>query len=133
MGDSRKKYEENMDSQRIADKLHENIEIHFSSNLQPETGNKFSQSKVPVSKIFKQFPLALEAIAKRSALGHEKYKDSDQDWMNFKRVPNAIEQYEDAAARHLLKLGDEEDDFEHLVAEVWNKLAIIQLKLEKND
>ena len=95
-------------------------------------GVKLSKDKAPIAQIFKQFPLALEQIALRSKFGHDKYIETDGDWMNWKRVPDAVFQYENAAARHLLKIGDEETDFEHLVAEVWNKLAVIQLKLEND-
>lgn len=95
-------------------------------------GAKFSQEKAPVSKVFKQFPLAIEQIAFRSLYGHKKYEEFDEDWMNWKRVPNAISEYEDAAARHELKLGEEETELEHEVAEIWNRLAVLQLKLENN-
>lgn len=95
----------------------------------PKQGVKLSSDKPPMAQLFKQFPLAFEQLALRSKMGHEKYKETDKDWMNWKRVPNAVFEYEQAKARHMLKIG-EETDFEHLIAEAWNIMAIIQLKLE---
>lgn len=94
-------------------------------------GQKFSTDKAPMGQILRQFPLALEAIAMRSKFGHEKYREHDQDWMNFKRVNNAEEVYLDASVRHLAEIGDEEDSIEHLKASAWNILALLQIKLEK--
>ena len=94
-------------------------------------GVKLSDDKAPMGMILRQFPLALEAVAERSKFGHEKYIESDQDWMNFKRVPNAEEQYFNASVRHLAEIG-EEDSIEHLKAAAWNILAALQLKLEND-
>mgnify|MGYP003650666052 CR=1 FL=1 len=145
MGDSITKFE--MDNNRLTIKPHDKIEklvvnypenINLSgtikevfSKIDKKEGIKLSPEKAPVGKLFKQFPLAFEALAFRSKYGHEKYKEVDIDWMNWKRVPNAISEYEDAAGRHLLKLGNEETELEHLIAEVWNKMAVIQLTLEE--
>lgn len=112
--------------------LHEDMSRTFIKEKKVE-GVKFSNDKAPMGKVLKQFPLALEAVAMRSKYGHEKYIDFDQDWMNFKRVPNAKEQYLDAAVRHLAEIGDDEDSIGHLKAAAWNILATLQLKLEKND
>lgn len=98
-----------------------------------EKGVKLSSDKAPMGKLLRQFPQALEAIAFRSKFGHEKYIESDKDWMNFKRVPNALEQYHDATVRHLAEIGDEEDSLEHLTAAAWNILATLQITLENND
>lgn len=94
-------------------------------------GVKYSEEKAPMATMLRQFPLALEAVAFRSKLGHEKYKEADYDWMNFKRVPNAIDQYSDASVRHLAGIGDDEDDLGHLKAAAWNILATLQLILEE--
>lgn len=94
-------------------------------------GKKYSQDKAPMGMLLKQFPLALEAVAMRSKQGHEgKYRDQDRDWMNFKRVPNAIEQYTDGTARHLADIGDDEDNLGHASATAWNALARLQLIME---
>lgn len=92
-------------------------------------------SKPPVRKFFKQFPNALAAVAERSGFGHEKYEEWDSDWSNWKRVENAKSEYEDAAARHALCLDSQETEIEHLAAEIWNLLAVLELELIeiKND
>lgn len=105
--------------------------------ISSEIGVKYSDHKAPITSMLNQFNLALEAVAMRSKEGHEgKYKNVDQDWMNFKRVPNAIEHYSNGTGRHLMYLGDDEDNLGHEVATAWNALARLQLILEqkmKND
>lgn len=117
--------------------LENNVEAALkASSLFEDTSNKgvkLSQEKAPMGKLLRQFPLALEAVAFRSKFGHEKYIETDKDWLNFKRVPDAIEEYEDAIVRHLAEIGDEEDSLGHLAAAAWNILAKLQLKLENND
>lgn len=104
-----------------------------SENKVPK-GKKFSKDKAPMGQMIKQFPLALEAVAMRSKFGHEKYKETDHDWMNFKRVENAEQQYLSAAIRHIAGLGEEEETpLEHLKAAAWNILATLQITLEKNN
>ena len=93
-------------------------------------GEKLSSEKAPMGMMFKQFSLALEAVAMRSKEGHIKYEKFDHDWMNFKRVPNAIEEYKNGAARHLCEIGDDEDSLGHAAATAWNSLARLQLILE---
>lgn len=101
--------------------------------INKRTGQKFSSKKAPMGKLLKQFPLALEAVAQRSKSGHNKYKETDHDWMNFKRVPNAIEEYDDAIVRHLAGIGEpHETELDHLKAAAWNILAKLQLILEKD-
>jgi hypothetical protein len=96
-------------------------------------GQKYSQDKAPMGTLLKQFRLALEAVAMRSKIGHETYKETDQDWMNFKRVPDAIEQYTDGTARHLAYIGEDETELGHEAATAWNALARLQLILEKQN
>ena len=93
-------------------------------------GHKYSSEKAPMGMMFKQFSMALEAVAMRSKRGHIKYEKTDHDWMNFKRVPDAIEQYSDGAARHLCEIGNDEDYIGHAAATAWNALARLQLILE---
>lgn len=107
----------------------ERMTLHTPIPLKKE-GVKYSPEKAPMGMLLKQFPLALEAIAKRSKIGHDKYEDFDSDWMNFKRVPNAEEEYLNATVRHLAEIGDDESPLEHLKAAAWNILATLQLKLE---
>lgn len=99
--------------------------------LGDQVGAKYSDDKAPMGIMLRQFPLALQGVAQRSLYGHNKYKDFDHDWMNFKRVPDAINQYLNATVRHLAEIGDDEDSLEHLKAAAWNILATLQITLEK--
>lgn len=96
-----------------------------------EVGAKYSDDKAPMGTMLRQFPLALQGVAQRSLYGHNKYKDFDHDWMNFKRAPDAINQYLNATVRHLAEIGDDEDSLEHLKAAAWNILATLQITLEQ--
>lgn len=96
-----------------------------------EVGAKYSDDKAPMGIMLRQFPLALEGVAQRSLYGHNKYKEFDHDWFNFKRAPDAINQYLNATVRHLAEIGDDEDSLEHLKAAAWNILATLQITLEK--
>ena len=96
-----------------------------------KVGVKYSKEKAPMYTMLKQFPLALEAVAQRSSYGHIKYKDFDEDWMNFKRVPDAKNQYLNASVRHLAEIEDDENSLGHLKAAAWNILAALQLTLEQ--
>ncbi len=93
-------------------------------------GVKESQSvdKVPIFTYCKVNKNALEALAFRALYGHKKYKETDQDWQNFTRVPNALEEYANASFRHALGIG-EEDEETHLVAEAWNAVAKLEVFL----
>jgi hypothetical protein len=83
-------------------------------------GFKEFDDKLPLYKVlFVQFPKAMQKLAERSALGHEKYRDFDEDWQNFRRVPCAIEHYKDALMRHA-KDGE-------WGAVLWNAAAIAEL------
>jgi hypothetical protein len=98
-------------------------------------GQKFSEGKLPLYTVmFKQFPLALQEVAKCSQAGHLKYPN-DIDWMNFKRVEDAENQYLNAAIRHLMEDGINKDMKEygkitHISQVAWNILAHLQIKLE---
>ena len=84
---------------------------------------------------FLNFPKSLQRVAQCSVLGHEKYKEHDEDWQNFSRVPDAYNHYLNAAVRHLLE-GDkinEEDSTDaikvnHLDQAAWNFMAAIEVK-----
>lgn len=99
-------------------------------------GQKFSQNKLPLHKvIFEQFPLALQEVCKCSEAGHKKYPN-DVDWMNFKRVENPVFQYRNAAIRHLMEKGVNQDMLEygnitHEAQAIWNLLAALEIELEK--
>lgn len=94
-------------------------------------GVKNSSFKLPMSKLFVQFPDALKAVMLVSTYGHFKYKKFDGDWLNFKRV-GGEDTYKNAMVRHLLKqTAEQEETFlppEFHVA--WNALADLQLLIE---
>lgn len=106
--------------------------ITNSSRGEKETiqGVKESQSteKAPIFTYCKVNKNALEALSLRALYGHKKYKETDQDWQNFTRVPNALEEYANASFRHALGIG-EEDEETHLVAEAWNAVAKLEVFL----
>ena len=84
-------------------------------------GHKETEGKLPMyTVIAEQFPLAMEEIAQLSVIGHEKYKEYDEDWQNFSRVPDGLNHYKNAAMRHFLK-GE-------INAAAWNCLAYLELK-----
>ena len=99
-----------------------------------EEGQKWSNDKLPVhTVIFKQFPDALKEVIICSQAGHKKYPN-DIDWMNFKRVPDAENQYMNAAIRHMLENGYNEDmikygNIRHDAQVIWNLLAALQIRL----
>ena len=93
-------------------------------------GVKESQTaeKAPIFTYCKVNKNALEALSLRALYGHKKYIETDQDWQNFTRVPNALEEYGNAEFRHALGIG-EEDEETHLVAEAWNAVAKLEVFL----
>lgn len=98
-------------------------------------GVKNNSKKLPMSKLKVQFPNALQAVVLCSNMGHEKYKDTDEDWLNFTRVPGGSETYRDAFERHSLhKVGDldEESGLPHLFHELWNKMAEVEIWMREN-
>jgi hypothetical protein len=101
-------------------------------------GVKKDNEKLPMGIVIqRQFPNALKAIAKCSLYGHNKYEETDLDWMNFERLENAEERYFNALFRHLLDCGldldkkDSESELPHIYHVVWNAMALLEL-LTKN-
>ena len=97
-------------------------------------GVKHNNGKPQISLLFRQFPKALEAIAKCSEYGHEKYKDTDQDYLNYQRVEGGSKAYADAGLRHrLFKEGttDLDSQLPHSYHTCWNALAELELLLMK--
>ena len=88
-----------------------------------------SVSKAPIFTYCKVNSLALEALAFRALYGHEKYKETDQDWQNFTRVPNAEQEYGEALFRHALNIGEDETEEQHLIASAWNAVARLEIFL----
>lgn len=99
-----------------------------------KSGEKHNKGKLPMSKLFVQFPDALQAVVLASCYGHNKYKEVDVDWLNFKKVPGGSQAYKDACLRHSLGAEkDEESGLPEIVHQAWNKLAELQLWLEENN
>lgn len=97
-------------------------------------GIKHSSHKLPMSKLNIQFKDALQAVMLVSVFGHLKYKDTDADWMNFKRV-EGDSPFKDAMIRHSMKLCPEEEET-YLPPEfhvAWNALADLQCLIETNN
>lgn len=108
-------------------KIFEYKEIYSNSGI------KHSTEKLEMSKLFIQFPDALKAVMLTSTFGHIKYKEFDEDWINFKRVEGLS--YEDALVRHqFLKSEQEEESKLHPKFHVaWNALADLQKYIEENN
>lgn len=97
-------------------------------------GEKHNKGKLPMSKLVVQFPDALQAVVLASCYGHNKYKEVDVDWLNFKKVPGGSQAYKDACLRHSLGAEkDEESGLPEVFHQAWNKLAELQLWLEENN
>lgn len=118
----------------------ENFVEICSVNIENKTiGVKHDQNKLPLyTIIFKQFPLAIQAVAKRALAGHNKYIETDADWQNFARAGEQDpDRYKNAGLRHLLEEGeDKEEGMEgttHEAAVVWNFLADLECKIKREN
>jgi len=102
-------------------------------------GEKNDLGKLPLGiVIHRQFPNAIKAIAECSRYGHNKYSETDTDWLNCQRVENGEERYLDALTRHLVDSGvnldakDAESGLEHIKHAAWNLLQLLEiLELKK--
>lgn len=96
-------------------------------------GEKTNKNKPQISLLFKQFPKALEAIAKCSEYGHQKYKESDLDFLNYQRVYGGSKTYADAGLRHRLEQGNDlESGLPHQFHVAWNALAELEIWIKEN-
>lgn len=89
-------------------------------------GQKYSQNKLDMSKLFVQFPHACQAIVLASTFGNAKYHKTDdpETWDNFKKVPNGYNQFKSAEFRHELLTQEEEESGLHPEFHIlWNSLA----------
>lgn len=82
--------------------------------------------KLPVGEIFKQFPLALEELAKVIAFGEAKYKRH-----SWPLIQDFKARAENSLARHELERAkgnslDEESGCHHMAHSIWNLLAMLQ-------
>lgn len=100
-------------------------------------GKKYDDGKSPIFQgLFQYFPNALKAVANVSKYGKEKY-DLAYDDVNWVRVEGGLERYADALSRHILdhfnSSRDPESGLLHLAHAAWNALAVLELKLRKED
>lgn len=90
------------------------------------TGQKFSDHKLDMAKLFIQFPHACQAIVLASTFGNAKYHKTDdpETWDNFKKVPNGYNQFKSAEKRHEFLTQEEEESGLHPEFHIlWNSLA----------
>jgi len=100
-----------------------------------DTGVKYNNYKAPLDIVQnRQFPKALHMLSLATAFGNKKYKETDEDFLNFKRVKGGSQTYFDAAARHNAVRFQEAKDtgLPHLVHAVWNMMAALEIALEEN-
>jgi len=122
------------------DFLHEAVIQLFKGDIKRTVLNVLKANSDELEELntifnFFNFTKSLQRVAQCSVLGHEKYKEHDEDWQNFSRIPDAYNHYLNAAVRHLLE-GDkinEEDSTEaikvnHLDQAAWNLMAAIEVK-----
>lgn len=99
---------------------------------QHDPGAKCDLGKLQVGLMFKGFPRALLAVAEVVTYGANKYTP-----LGFLDVPDAVNRYDDAKARHLLKGYLEEKDPEsellHMQHEAWNALAKLEIYLRNKE
>ena len=98
-------------------------------------GQKHNEGKLPLDIMLTvQFPKAIQAVCKATLFGHEKYKDTDLDWLNYKKVRGGSTTYANACQRHNFnKSGkDEQSGLPHIVHKCWNALAELELWIEEN-
>lgn len=95
-----------------------------------EKGAKLDAGKVAVYRgLFDYFPRACLAVANVSTVGARKYS-----WKGWEGVPDGINRYGDALARHLLAEGiegstDAETGLLHAAQVAWNAMARLELML----
>ena len=82
----------------------------------------------------RQFPKALQLISLATEFGHNKYKEVDTDYLNFKNVQGGSQTYFDAAARHNTERDnrDSQSNLPHIIHVAWNYLAGLELWAEEN-
>lgn len=99
-------------------------------------GVKHSNNKLDMEKLFKQFPLSIQGVILASHFGHEKYKKTDDpvNWDNFKKVPDAYNQYKSAEIRHELETIETEESGIHPEFHIlWNSMARFEMWAKDNN
>lgn len=96
-------------------------------------GAKLDAGKAPVLQgFFHYFPRAIKAVAEVSLAGAEKYT-----WNGWETVPDGINRYGDAMARHIVDEAvspiDEDTGCLHASQIAWNALARLELILRQEE
>jgi len=110
---------------KTEDNIKENIEV----------GQKHNKLKAPLDILqTRQFPKALQLLALATSYGNHKYKDTDLDFLNFKRVEGGSQTYLDAQSRHATDRNnlDSESGLHHIIHSIWNGMAALELWAEEN-
>lgn len=97
-----------------------------------EMGSKLDAGKSPVFQgLLSYFPRACLAVADVSARGAAKYA-----WKGWESVPDGINRYSDALARHIVNEEIEgkydADGFLHKAQIAWNAMASLELFLKES-
>ena len=97
---------------------------------QHDPGAKLDLGKLRVGLMFKGFARALLSVAEVVSYGAAKYTP-----LGFLEVPDAVNRYDDAKARHLLEgyisETDPESELLHMQHEAWNALAKLEIYLRE--
>lgn len=99
-----------------------------------EPGAKLDAGKSPVFRgALDYFPRAIKAVAEVSKFGASKYA-----WKGWESVPDGINRYSDALARHITDEAIEgpyacDSNLLHKAHVAWNALAALELYLRKNE
>ena len=112
----------------------EQLREGINQGVEMAKGMKTNKNKPQLSLLFRQFPQALEAIARCSEYGHLKYKEADSDYLNYQRVEGGSKTYADAGLRHRIEQGNDlESGLPHQYHVAWNALAELQLWIMENE
>lgn len=99
----------------------------------PDQTYRKDANKLPVGEIFKQFPHALEELARVIAFGATKYENH-----SWSKIPRFIERAQNSLGRHQLAVAkgeafDPESGCLHQAHVIWNTLAILEHGLTVNE
>lgn len=123
-----------LNAKETYDNLYE-AEKRLENTKKENKGQKHNEGKLPIDIMLTvQFPKAIQAICKATLFGHEKYKETDKDWLNYKRVNGGSTTYANAGQRHNFnKSGkDEQSGLPHIIHKCWNAMAELELWIEEN-
>jgi len=120
----------NLEDKGFTIKLFEGVDPSGKDLKEP--GTKGDLGKSPVFRgLLDYFPRAVEAVAEVSAIGARKYS-----WKGWESVPDGLNRYTDALARHLTGLSIE-GDFDkdtgalHRAQIAWNAMAALEIYLRE--